>query len=569
MSRSVWQIEKTEAVGASGMVAAKHPLSAEAGAEVLRAGGNAVDAAVAIGFAEAVVNPAMTGIGGGGNMVIWSAERGESAAIEYGMKSPAAAHEHLYDLLPGRDTDGFGWRNTRDEANLFGYQSIAVPGTVAGLCLALDRFGTLPLAEVVAPAIRLARGGYDVTFYEALVIGRDIHRLRLFPVTAAIFLQRYRDDWRTPSPELPERIVQSDLANTLEIIARRGRDGFYTGDVADAIARDMRANGGLIATADLAAYQPRLSGGFRTRYRGHDLLTAPWANGGVTLLQTLNLLAGFDVAALGHNTAAGLHHFIEAARRAFADRFRYVADPDTTDVPWEGLLSAAYAYDRRAEIDPSRGAAAYQPGDPWRYQTPSPRPVAAGEHRRATHDTTHFCALDQHGNAVSVTQTLMSSFGSRVVVPGTGVVFNNGMMWFDPEPGQANSVGPNKRALSNMCPLVAVRDGAARLAVGASGGRKIMNAVTQIALNVLDHGMGIQDALSAPRIDCSTEVDIVDERVDETVTDALAAMGHPIRRRAESFAPHLWASPVGIAVGPDGRRHGGVHRYYPAVAIGT
>jgi gamma-glutamyltranspeptidase/glutathione hydrolase len=247
-----------------------------------------------------------------------------------------------------------------------------------------------------------------------------------------------------------------------------------------------------------------------------------------------------------------------------------VADPDQADVPWRGLLSDEYATERRREIGPARASASYGPGDPWRYQeAPSGRAVTAGEPVAASHQTTHFCTMDGRGNAVSVTQTLMSAFGSRVVIPGTGVVLNNGMMWFDPEPGTANSVGPRKRALSNMSPVIAFRDGRARLVAGSSGGRKIMNCNTQIVLNVLDHGMGIQDALSAPRIDCSTAENVVDERVPGEVLDALRAMGHTLRVRQESFQPHLWASPVGIALGADGRPRGGVHRFYPAVAVGV
>jgi gamma-glutamyltranspeptidase/glutathione hydrolase len=574
-SRSSWVIEKTEAVGDSGVVAAKHPLSSEVGAEILRVGGNAVDAAVATAFVESVVEPAMTGIGGGGNMVIYlaapaSGYPGETAAIEYGMKSPGAAHAEMFELAPGRDSHGFAWRNTQGEANIYGYRAAAVPGTVAGLLLALERFGTMSREEVIAPAARIAREGFAVSFYDSLLIGREIHHLRLFPESARTFLQPFRDDWRVPNPEPPERIVQRDLADTLELVAKHGREGFYGGDVADAIDRDMRANGGIITAADLAAYEPRLHTGFVGRYRDHGVVTAPWGNGGVTMLQTLKLLSGFDLARLGHNSPEALHLFIEAARRAFADRFRYVADPDQADVPWRGLLSDEYADERRREIDAARASSSYAPGDPWRHQeAPSGRAVTVGEPPLATHHTTHLCTLDRHGNAVSLTQTLMSAFGSRVVVPGTGIVLNNGMMWFDPEPGNANSVGPNKRALSNMTPLIAFRDGRARLVVGASGGRKIMNCNTQITLNVLDHGLGIQDAISAPRIDCSTAENLLDDRVPADVQEALRGMGHSLRVRTESFQPHFWASPVGIAVGADGRPRGGVHRFYPAVAVGV
>lgn len=568
MSATTWVIEQTEAVGERGMVSAKHRLSAGVGAEVLRAGGNAIDAAIATAFAEGVVNPAMTGIGGGGNMVVYLADQGATAAIEYNMRSPSAAHERMYDLLDGVDQDGFAWRNTRDEANLFGYRSVAVPGTVAGLCLARDRFGSMPLAELVAPAARLAREGFELSFYDALIIGRELHRLRLFPASARTFLRPYREGWKVPQLEPPDLIVQPDLADTLELIGREGPAGFYRGAVAAAIERDMRENGGILTAADLGDYEPRVHRGFVGQYRDHGIVTAPWGNGGVTLLQTLKLLGGFDLRSLGHNTVPYLHIFVEAARRAFADRYRYVADPDQAEVPWRGLLSDEYAAERRASISSSR-AAADEPGDPWRHQeAPSGRAVIQGEPVAASHQTTHLCTMDGRGNAVSLTQTLMSAFGSRVTIPDTGVVLNNGMMWFDPVPGNANSVGPRKRGLSNMSPVIAFRDGRARLSVGASGGRKIINCNTQIILNVLDHGMGIQEALSAPRIDCSTAEDLVDDRIDPAAIAALAAIGHRVRPRTDSFAPQLWASPVGISRGADGRFHGGVHRFYPAMAVG-
>ncbi|HUE75379.1 MAG TPA: gamma-glutamyltransferase [Chloroflexota bacterium] len=569
-SRSTWKIEQSEAVGERGMIAAKHPLSAEVGAEILRAGGNAIDAAVATAFAESVVEPAMTGIGGGGNMVIAMAT-GETVAIEYGMKSPAAARPDMYELLPGHDTDGFGWRNTLDEANIWGHRSVAVPGTVAGLCLALREYGTMPLAEVVTPAIRIAREGFPVTFFEVMHIGLQAHRLRRFPATAEILLRPYQGDWKVPSLDPPDKIVQTDLARTLEQIARLGPDGFYRGEVADLIDQDMREHGGSLTASDLTAYRPRVSRpGFVGRYRGFEILTAPWGNGGITALQSLRILEGFDVRAMGHNSPEYLHVFIEAARRAFADRFVHVADPDVADVPWRGLMSDEYAASRRAEIDPARASASYEAGDPWPYQgSPSGRRVTTGVDPRSDHQTTHLCAMDGQGNAVSLTQTLMSTFGSRVVAAGTGVILNNGMMWFDPEPGHANSVAPHKRPLSNMVPLIAIHDGRAELVVGASGGRKIINCVTQLVLNVIDHQMGIQAAISAPRIDCSTRDTLIDDRLEAEVVERVRSLGHSAQLRTESFAPHLWASQVGILTGADGRRHGGVHRYYPAVAIGV
>jgi gamma-glutamyltranspeptidase / glutathione hydrolase len=567
VSRTRWTIEQVEADAARGMVAAKHRLAAEAGADALRAGGNAVDAAVATSFAECVVNPAYTGLGGAGNMVIFLAESAEAVAVEYGGRAPAAARADMYDLLPGSD-GGFGWRAVRDDANGYGYRSATVPGTVAGLCLAHQRFGALPRADVIAPAIRLAGDGFEVSFYDALVIGREQHRLREFPASAAIFLRPYRDGWLVPTPEQGHRIVQTDLAATLERVAREGADGFYRGEVAAAIEREMRANGGIMTAADLASYAPRVGRPFVGRLSGHDLLVAPWGNGGVTVLQTLNLLAGLELARAGHNSAEHLHLFAEASRRAFADRFAFVADPESADAPWQGLLSQEYAAARRAEMRPELATPDPGPGDPWAYQESRSGRGATGLDPRADHGTTHMATVDAAGNAVSLTQTLLTGFGSRATVAGTGVVLNNGMMWFDPEPGHANSIAPNKRALSNMAPLIGLRDGRLRFAVGASGGRKIIDCVSQVALNVAEFGLGIQDAISAPRIDCSGRQLLVDDRVDPAIVDALRRRGHRVDVRQEAFGAHLWASPVGVAIDDAGRRRGGVHRLYPAEAVG-
>ncbi len=543
---SGWRFSKHEVRAAHGVVAAKHPLAARAGLAMLQRGGNAVDAAVAAAFAVGVVEPWMSGLGGGGILVVHREEAsGFPMAVEFGMRAPGAAHAEMYDLEEGYDQELFGWRRVRGEANIHGWRSIAVPGVPAGLALTLARFGTMPLAEVLQPAIALARNGFPLDWTTTLQITLDAGTLRRYPSTAALFLE----DGLPPVPSQassPRLFRQPDLARTLEAIAAEGPDAFYRGPVGRRIAEHVQRAGGIMTEDDLAGYEASLGLAHVCEARHHEVMIVPGPTGGTTLAEIVNILGNDPLRALGHNTIEYLHLLIEATRASLADRLTSLAE----GARWELLTSRTHAAARRAGISAERAGT-------WTLAAADPT------------STTHLCAADRHGMLVSLTQTLLSRFGSRVVVPGTGVLLNNGMMWFDPEPGRLNSIAPNRRPLANMTPAVVSRAGRPILAVGASGGRKIIDAVLQIILNVVEFGMGVQDAIAAPRIDASTAEVLVDERIPQQVQEGLRRLGHPVAAVAEGMAPRFFASPVAIGRDPErGELIGGVDPYHPAVAAG-
>jgi gamma-glutamyltranspeptidase/glutathione hydrolase len=564
--RTEWLFGRTEAVAAAGrgMVAAKTTDAAEVGAKVLRDDGNAVDAAVATAFAAGVVEPWMNGIGGGGFMVVKLPDR-DPAVVEYPMVAPAAAREDMFPLSNApADTALFGWPSVVDQANIHGYRSVAVPGTVAGLSLALERFGTKPLAEMIAPAIHLAEEGVPVTWHTTLTIARELGTLQQYPSTAQVFLDEAKNPPVTVDQATPTMLRQTDLARTLRAIAENGPETFYRGDIAKVMAEYFSEHKAPLSEADLAAYGATIASPTVAHYRGHQVLTNGGGSGGTSLAQAMTMLAELDIAGLGHNSPETLNMIAQIFRMVFADRFAYLADPTMINVPIDALLSLEYARERLATISTERI-----------------RPPVPGSRKRlgVTHDlapsvpeytsgsTTHLSVIDGKGGAVSITQTLLALWGSRVVVPGTGILLNNGMMWFDPEPGRPNSVAGGKRPLNNMAPVVLTRDGHVVASLGSSGGRRIMNCNAQLIMNLLDHGLSMQSAISAPRIDASTRDLYVSSRIPETTTDALAALGHRLQRRVEGPGGAEFASPVGILRLPSSELRGGSDLFYPAMAI--
>ena len=537
---SRWNVERTECVGRRGAVASKHVLGTRAGIEVLRDGGNAIDAAVATAFTVAVVEPFMSGIGGGGFMALYDARGGGTVVIDFGMISPRAAHQEMFPLLPGGGPTGyFGWDAVVDDANIVGHRAAAVPGAVAGLLLAHERFGRLPLARLLEPAIHYAENGVEVDWFTSYIIGTSLAELRRFPASRAVFT---RDD----RPLLPfmagqgDRLVQRDLSATLRAIAAGGADAFYRGPIADAIHEDMARNGGLITRDDLAAYRPRIiAPGLIGRYRGCTLAGIPAPSGGPTVMEMLGIMDRFDLRSLGHNSAPALHIIAEAGLKAFGDRFAFLSDPasdrdDNAPGMVDVLLDDAYL---------DRVSSAIDPHGPRRVL---PVPDAGRDRRERT--TTTLATADEDGNLLALTTTVMSSFGSAVLVPGTGIVLNNGMMWFDPRPGRPNSVGPAKRPLNNMSPVIVLRDNKPFMAVGAMGGRRIIGAVVAIVSNVLDYGMGMQQACAAPRVDLSTERVLADPRIPPDVLNDLRSRGHDVTELEDTFGAFEYGSPAGILV---------------------
>lgn len=563
-----WRPVRQSPMSMRGMVGAKMPQAAEAGVEMLRRGGNAVDAAVATAFAVGVAEPWMSGIGGGGYMVVWLAKAKRSVVINYPMISAAGATPDMFPLANAGTTDSFlfGWPATVDSANSIGHRSVAVPGTVAGLALALERYGTMPLAEVLESAIVIAEEGFPVTWHSTLTIAKDTANIQRFPETARTFLTAGGNPPATVEQHKPAVIRQPDLARTLRSIAEGGPDAFYTGDIARTITSHLVENGSPITYEDFASYRAEELEGLVAEYHGHQVHTIGGGTGGTSLAQALTMLDQVEGSDPAERSTAQWHRMTQVFRPAFADRFAWLADPAHVEVPQEALLDPDYARECLASFPDDR-AVSPKTGDRTRLGIAHDMPGSVPEYIRDG-STTHLGVIDDEGNAVSLTQTLLAAFGSRVTAPGTGVLLNNGMMWFDPEPGRPNSVGGRKRPLSNMAPAIVTRDDAVVASVGSSGGRRIQNANVQIIANIVDAGMTAQEAVDAPRIDTSTPALAISARVDPAIVDELAAMGHPVSVRHEQLMTSDFASPVVLRRGDEGMIDGGADPYYfPATVI--
>lgn len=558
------RISRDLAVGARQMVAAKHPQAVWAALDILDRGGNAVDAAVTAAFAVGVLEPWMSGVGGGGFMTIQMAS-GERAVVDYFARAPIAARPDLYPLTADFGPSRVGFSGVVDEANAFGALSVATPGMVRGMVMALEQFGTRPLAETLAPAIQFAEDGFNVDWYQGMLIASEQAVLRRDQETARIFLT----DGLPPGPAFgtaAARLKQPDLGQTLRRIADRGADCFYTGEIAERIVSHVRSLGGILTLDDFAEYRPRLVEPLTLRYRDLDLVLLPYQAGGTHIGEAFTILDGFDLSAGGHNTASTLHLVAEASRRATADRAAYVGDPDFVSIDWARLTSPEYAALRRAEIDPHHAS---QPAPGTGISaSPTALPVGAGS-VAGEGCTTHLSVVDRAGNMVALTQTLTLIFGSAVTAPGTGVLLNDSMNLFDPRPGGPNAVGPQKRPASNMAHVIAVRDGVPVLAVGAPGGRRILDTCLQMTLNVVDFELDIQSACAAPLIDCSGPELLADDRLPQVTLRALRDKGHHVTEAPVSFSPRQFASPTGVSVDPaTGLRFGGADPFGIGIAAG-
>jgi gamma-glutamyltranspeptidase/glutathione hydrolase len=543
------QVSKSPVEVRHAAVTAGHPLGAAVGANVLRRGGNAVDAAVATAVAMAVVEPFMSCLAGGGSMLIHRPRRGESVALDFNVEAPAAAHARMYPLGGGRGSDLFPWRAVEGDANVHGHRAVAVPGSVAGLTLALERYGTFDLRDAVAPAARLARRGVPVDWYHALATAQYAEELSVYPEAARTYLRGGRFPPRPPHLGPGDRWRQPDLARTLELIGKEGPDAFYRGELAEAIDAEMRRGGGVLTREDLAAYRARVAAPLAGTYRGVRLLGMPGATGCVTALEALNVLGCFDLPPDAAADARTYHLRAGAFRLAFADRLRWLGDPAQVDAPWDRLLSPSHAARLARRVDGGRG------------QAPRRRRARSGD------CTTHVGAVDRDRTLVSLTHTAVSLFGSRVVVPETGLLLSNGMMWFDPEAGRPNSVGPRKRALVNMTPFLALRGDRPWLTVGAPGGRRIVTAVAQVLSNLIDFGLVPQAACEAPRLHAEDATVYVDDRVGGRVLAALRRLGHRVEALTESYSTFYFAVPQVIEVRGD-HLVAGVDHLRPATAMG-
>ncbi len=496
-------LRKREVIASQGVVATNHPLASAAGVEMLGRGGNAVDAAMAALFALTVVEPMMVSIFGSGFVVVRDAAGGVTTLDNFAT-CPGAATETMFRPLPSTTE----WL-TEDDENRLGHKAVGVPGALAGWAEALQRWGTLPLATVIAPAIRYAAEGYPASPYLVRAITENVDGLGRFPASAAVFLP----DGRPPRPG--DLIVRRDYAETLRAVATNGPDVLYRGPIGEAVVADMAAHGGLITMDDLATYRVIEREPVRTTYRGATITgMGPVSAGGTHIAQMLNILSGFDLAASGFGTARTIHLMAEALGIAFADWARYMADPAFTDVPVQWLTSMAYADERRAAIDPHR-ASHYHAGQ---------RPVMESV------NTTHVTVADADGMFVTTTQTLNRLFGSKVTTPGTGMLLNDMISNMNPFPGETNSIAGGKRILSSMSPTIVERDGVPLMALGTPGGRQIFPAVMQGILNVLDHGMTLQEAVEAPRIWTDGNTLLLEDRFPNlpALVAELEGMGHRV-----------------------------------------
>lgn len=557
MIRSALSLTKVTPRGRRGMVVAEHPLGAEVGASILARGGNAVDAAVATAFAMPVIEPFMSTLAGGGSFLVHLAKRGETFAIDTNVEAPSACHERCYELAEGMQQDLFTWRRVVGEANIYGARAVAVPGSVAGLCLMLERYGTMDLRDVLVPAIRLAEEGFVPDWYIGLTMAIYSEELRTFAETARTYLRNSSDIYRPPSLADGDVLRQPDLARSLRLVANEGPSAFYRGEIAERIHEHLRANSGWITKNDLATYAARVLAPLMGKYRGVELAFTPGATGGVTALQVLNLWAQFPPARLGYATTTGLHLRAEAIRCAFEDRLRLLGDALRVSAPWNGLTSHAYAAAQAKGIRAAGPRSSVPPPDPWAYEPaaaggpgrPPPAPARSRGPGRGSGDcTTHIGVIDHQHNMVSLTNTAVGLFGSRMVVPGTGILLNNGMIWFDPEPGRPNSIGGGNRPLVNMVPVLGFRRGEPYFTLGAPGGRKIVSIIPQILSNMIDVGDAPQAAMEAPRLHTEGGDLWVDDRVGPARIAALKKMGHPVTPKTVSFSSFFFARPVAIRI---------------------
>jgi gamma-glutamyltranspeptidase/glutathione hydrolase len=565
-ARSRWLIEKSEAVATGGMVTAMQPLAAEAGAEMLRRGGNAIDAAVAIAFAVGVVEPFMSGVGGIAFLVYRDGATGETLCLDGSTALPAAIRPELFELLPGEQRAGmYNWRATRDDANNTGWLAPAVPGTPALLGEAHRRHGRLPWRETLEPAIRLAAEGFLVNQYVSMMFVSSHARLARFPESRRTFIKPNGAPYA-----VGERLVQPDLARTLTLIADEGAATVYRGTVARLIAADMARQGGLITEAELAAHHTLVRPAHTATYRDVHLLGQLESSGCPTVIEALNILAGFDLAGPGFGSVAATHLVVEALRRAMVDRLRHLGDPDLAPTPLHGIVSPDYAARQRATLDAACATPAIAPGDPWPFEPTAAQGKPARSGDPGESQTTHINVVDRDGAMVSLTSTLGGGFGAGVIPAGTGILLNNAVTWFDPEPGAVTSIGPGKRVMSAAAPMILLRDGRPYAAIGSPGGRRVMSAVAQLVVNLVDFGMGMQAAVSAPRVHSEGPITEISNRYPTATVAGLERLGHQLLRREDSLAEMHFARPSGIAIDQTtGRRQGGVFQFTPATALGV
>ncbi|MDP7261174.1 MAG: gamma-glutamyltransferase [Dehalococcoidia bacterium] len=498
---TTFQTEKRPVSGSRGVVVTNHPLGSAAGSEMLLAGGNAIDAAIASLFALSVVEPMMVGIFGAGHMNVRLAN-GEHRVIDGYATAPAASTEDMYTPVADSGPD---YLKSVDDLNSIGYLSIGVPGNLKAWTEALEAWGTMSLSEVMEPAIRFATRGFEASEYlhETIVQMEDI--IQRFTETASIFMPN------GVALQPGDHVDRSDYAHTLRAISENGPNHLYNGPLGEIVCDYLSRNGGIITQQDLAGYKTIRRNPIKGEYRGYEIFGPPPPSAaGVHITEMLNILEEFDIAEHGFGTADSIHLLLEVMKKAFADRNRYTGDPDYVEVPVDRLISKHYVEEFVDGIDMDIASPELDPGS------------------NEPDHTTHVTIADMAGNVVSATQTINELFGSKVMVPGTGMLLNNTQQMFDPHPRNALSVQPGKRVTSSMAPMIVMKDGQPEFAVGLPGGVRIFTSVLQAIVNLVDHRMTAQETVEAPRVWTQGQDVEIEIGIPETVREAVAAKGHRV-----------------------------------------
>lgn len=527
-----------DVVAPHAMVAAAHPIASAVGIEILQQGGNAVDAAIAVAFALSIAEPNASGVGGGGFMIIKMADQHEPVMIDYREKAPGKATPERFYL-----NDSSFHQLTQEGVPT----AIGVPGLVAGADLALKIYGTMSFKTVLGPSIRLAKNGVLVSEKLSGMIAENYDKILKFPASAAIYLSN-----QMPL-EQGSILKNEDLACTLERLAEQGPDIFYHGEIAALIVSAVKDQGGILELDDLKQYQARLRKPVIGSYRGYQIISAsPVTGGGTHLIELLNIMEGLDVKKLGHNSAQFIHSLSEAMKMVYADKALNTGDPDYYRVPVEKFINKKYARKLRKKINRCKASFDY---------------IAPSYIIPESNSTSHLSIIDGKRNIVSLTQSINNFFGSGIVVPGTGILLNDHLSDFDDQPGRPNSIGPHKRPTSSIAPTIVLRNGRPFMTLGTPGGTRIISALAQIIMNVIDFGMSIDAAIEAPRVHCLDRILHVENRIPADVIDQLRAMGHQIKVHPDF--DNYFCGAQGILVDQQtGLLHGGADSRRDGVAIG-
>lgn len=526
-----------DATGVNGVVSTGKYEATKIGVDIIKKGGNAIDAAVAVGFALGVCEPQSSGIGGGGFMVIRFAKTGETKFIDFREIAPKNATPDMWKL----DKDGKVINNEK----AVGGKAVGVPGEVKGMMYALEKYGTMSRKDVIQPSVELAENGYEVS----AVLSRDIKNkydmIEMFPETSKIYLNE-----GFPY-EVGETIKNPDLANTLRKIIKNGEKAVYEGEIAKAIVKSAQDAGGPLTMEDMQNYDIRVNDPLVGHYRGYEIVTsAPPSSGGAHVVQILNILENYNMKDIKPGSAEYYHLFSEAIKMAFADRAKFCGDTEFIDVPIDGIISKDYAKGLVKQLD-SKKSKKYIAGNPWAWD--------------GSKDTTHYSIVDKEGNIVAVTKTVNNVFASGVVAEGTGIILNNEMNDFDTGHGKANSVEAGKKPLSSMSPTIVLKDGKPVMSLGAPGATRIITGVAQVISLVLDYGMDIQEAINFPRIHDDYDKLVCETRIDPAVIAKLKAMGHTVVEEGEWFE---YPCVQGVTMGEDGKLRGGADPRRDGKALG-